>query len=172
MPPGVADVTQESAPIATYREVTFTSKRRIELFADRIRVSGSLGWSLDMDGTIPLRSIEPRKMTLRVRHPLCANSLGWGIAGLVTAIVLVSKFNFDPIGEAASLAWCVAISCLIGSLYTRKKIEYARFQSDAGAVMLDIGRSGPDKAQFDLFVELVMKQIHASRQTPSTPSGL
>jgi hypothetical protein len=171
MPSGVADVTQESAPIATYREVTFTSKRRIELFADRVRVSGSLGWSLDMDGTIPLRSIDPRKMTLWVRHPLCANSLGWGIAGLATAIVLITKFDFNPIGEAASLAWCVAITCLIGSMYTRKKIEYARFQSDAGAVMLDIGRSGPDKAQFDSFVELVMRQIHASREAPADPAG-
>lgn len=44
-----------------------------------------------------------------------------------------------------------------------KQKKWARFFSDSGIVVLDVVQSGPDKDQFDSFVQKIVEQIAKAR---------
>ena len=57
---------------------------------------------------------------------------------------------------------------LIGLLLCLANIrptEYVQFQNDVGVVILDVGRVGPQAAEFDDFVSILIDRIREARST-------
>ena len=63
-------------------------------------------------------------------------------------------------------------SALIVALATMRKVEYARFCSEGyGSVLLSVARSGPERTQFDGFVQALVTQIeHAKKLAQESPA--
>lgn len=150
-------------PIATYSEATLTGKRRYELYPDKILVEGAVSGSYDYERGFTLSKISTEYITLRIR-PLVA----W--VALITCIVtgfasflLVYEFAVSS-RVLPGVLGIYSGSALIVAIATMKKVEYARFCSeDYRIVLLSVARSGPDKKQFDTFVQAVVNQIVQAR---------
>jgi hypothetical protein len=63
----------------------------------------------------------------------------------------------------------VVVLCALGfvgallSIATAKKVEWVRFSTDAGIVVLDVARAGKNRDKFDTFVEALTNRIRATR---------
>ena len=126
--------------LATYREAWFDCKRLIELNDDSIRVSGSATFQSEFDTSIPLVRIYPAVNRFRVRSRAFWAGMWLVIAGVVVPTVLVSGLKCNPLGVAPGLFYVFGISGVVFCLATLRKVEWARFQSDAGLAVLDIVR--------------------------------
>jgi hypothetical protein len=159
-------------PLATYDEARSDGRRRFEVYPDRILVSGG-GSGMKFETTVSLADLKPEPDRLWIRNRF----FFWGVVVLAMGLVLfvpkIDKFadGIQP-GETFAFYFGLAFGIvgLIICLKTVWKIEFARFQSrQGGIVVLDVARAGPDRARFSGFIELLVDLIRKT-QTPDEAS--
>lgn len=155
-------------PIATYRDANSRGQRRFELHPDcvviRCLVPVLRRLVLKSESVVALNILRPDPIKVWLHDPLFRSAPLMLILSL--PMIFFAVFVQLPNWLQAMTAVVGTLS-LAGSLATfakfGAKIEYVQFQSQAGLVLLDVGRSGPDKVQFDDFVERLVFQIDATQ---------
>ena len=150
-------------PTATFTERRFDGRRQFELYSDRIAISGiaSLGarfeLNIDLDALVPA----PDRLWARSR-------------GFWSGIGMLLVFSTIPLGFEAvlssywkGLSWVLAAGGLLLALATARRIEWAVFRNSAGIELVTIARSGPDRDNFQRFVDAVRTAIIARRKERS-----
>ncbi len=152
-------------PLAKYEEARFELRRQFELFPDRIRVTGKGLYIGRFDQTIPLHILHAPPGRLWVRGVLWRYGLrAWFFAACLTTGVGVgggSEAFTNPwvVGTIGALVW----AGLMLTAANFRPAEFARFQTDAGIIALDVGRVGPQAEEFDEFIDLLVSQIETAR---------
>jgi hypothetical protein len=85
-------------PIATYEASTLEFRGRAELFADSVRLTGTVCCHGDYDMTIPLTTLQPRITRLRMRgkyFPLGLALMAFGIIGATILAASFTAFSFE-----------------------------------------------------------------------------
>ena len=158
--------------IATYNEVTLTGKRKYDLYSDNIAIKGVVNFSHDFEQTLILKKIRSDYIRLRIRPTIVWGFLGMFFLPGLACLMLIYEIPIQSDAIPGVLG-IVSGSCLIGALASMRKVEYARFCSeDYASVLLRVARSGPEKKQFDSFVQVLVTQIeHAKRLAQESPEG-
>lgn len=149
-------------PIATYRERRFDGKRTFELFADRVQIRGSTQLSSDFEISVPLKTLNPVPMRLRLRNKAFWAGAWMLIGSVIGSTVLYSALHVSYASPAFLLVAVVGAGGCALMLATARKVEFASFQSTAGVHVLDIARAGPDAVHLDTFVQLVTASIQTA----------
>jgi hypothetical protein len=155
--------------IAQYDEVRPNGRRHFELFKDRVIVRSRTA-RVESEITVMLANLRPEPNRLRVRP----KEFGFGVMllylsiGLAIVALLTTGAVANP--RLWSTVWfSVAGGALFVSLVifakTARKIEFLQFVSHQGNILLDVARSGPQRHEFDGFVETLIKQIRANQNT-------
>jgi hypothetical protein len=151
--------------IAVYEGRDADKRRRFELSAATIRATGKSP-RIEFDTTLKLAVIDPDPDRIKILDPrayvgaavLC---LGVVVLIIAAAIELMEAGGFPrrllvPAGVLGATGLGIALAF-------RRPIEYAAFRSNSGAGILAIPRDRADASEFDSFVALLIKQIHAAR---------
>jgi hypothetical protein len=159
--------------IAQYYEVRPNGRRHFELFKDRLIVRSKTA-RVESEITLMLANLRPEPNRLRVRP----KEFGFGLmllvisAGLAIVAVLTAGTAVNPrLWNAVwfSVAGGAFFVSLVIFAKTARKIEFIQFVSHHENVLLDVARSGPQRHEFDSFVETLIAQIRASQKyEPST----
>jgi hypothetical protein len=159
-------------PIATYQESWVNVRRRFELFADRVRVTGVATGQGKFDATIPLQGVRPEVARLWVHSALFYVAVAiTGLAFVAFLVVaLVADFVHGGTLPPRAAAWTGGgiFVGLVLALATHRQIELANFCSEAGLVVLQVGRAGKQAGEFDQFVAAIVERIKALRG-PAAP---
>ena len=145
--------------LATYSEQRFDGKRTFTLQPDAVVVSGSATLSAEFQARIPLSSLDPNYSTLRFRNRNFWTGLWMVVVSFVVCTVLVSGFHMSWGTMAPGMVACIGMGGFLLCLATARKVEFIRFTTDAGVVLLDLARSGPERDKLDGFVEALIRQI-------------
>src|SRR4051812_38805746 len=150
-------------PIFAYSQATLSGKARYELFHDKIVIRGGVSGFYDFERTLALKKISAEYIKLRVRPTVAWISLCLSILTGLVCFVLIHDFML-PEAIPGTLG-ILSASALVVAIATMKKVEYASFCSeDSGSVLLNVARSGPEKNQFDSFVNALVMQIENAKQ--------
>lgn len=150
-------------PIATYKEVRFDGSRTFTLFPDKLLVRGKTTLHSDFDTTIPLRILDPNFDRMGIRNKSCSVGAWIATISFVTWTVLVKGFGMSFAAPGAGMIAMGGVAGLLLSAATFRKVEFLRFRNQSGLHVLDIARSGKDAEQLDSFVQVLVKQIEASK---------
>ena len=154
--------------IAQYRERRFGTRRDFVLFDDAVSIRGKTFLLSEFDSTVPLQALVPTTSRAKIRNP---TFLG-GLALFLFAVTLISMFWGGP-GPKQNLPIFV-LGCLLTLLGLLlgfaifRKIEFVQFQNEAGLMVLDIARVGPDASRLDDFVSAIVGRIHQLRMSPNS----
>ncbi|MDQ2920734.1 MAG: hypothetical protein M3R52_03835 [Acidobacteriota bacterium] len=152
-------------PIATYSEATLSGKQKYELYPDKILIKGAVSGSYDFERSFALNKISTDFITLRIRPIVAWIALITSILTGFASFVLVYEIGVSSRALPGVLG-IYSGAALIVAIATIKKVEYSRFCSDDyRTVLLSIARSGPDKNQFDSFVQALVNQIREAKET-------
>jgi hypothetical protein len=155
--------------ITEFHEVRPNGRRHFELFKDRLIIRSRTA-RVDSEITIMLANLRPEPNRLRVRP----KEFGLGVMLLVIAIGLALSAALTARMAPNPRLWYTAwLSIAAGTLFvslvifakTARKIEFLQFVSHQGNILLDVARSGPQRHEFDGFVETLIKQIRANQIT-------
>lgn len=150
-------------PIATYFEQRFDGKRMFTLFPDAIEIRGSVALTSKFELRIPLSSLDSNYTKLWHRNRNFNAGLGMIAASTLVCTILVNGFQIPWVSAATGMTACMGMAGLLLSLATCRKVEFVQFRTTAGLTVLDLSRSGPQRDQFDGFVEALVKQIGDAR---------
>jgi len=145
--------------IATYFEQRFDGKRSFTLLPDAVVVAGRTTFNSDFEGRIPLSSLDPNYNRLRVRSRSCWTGLWMAVIAFVVWQVLVNGIHMSWAATPAGMVACFGAGGFLLSLATLRKVEFIRFSTQAGVVVLDLARAGPERDKLDGFVEALTRQI-------------
>lgn len=155
-------------PIDSYREKGFFGCRSVELFDDRIVVSGYQAFTSDFKLIVPLATLEPTISQLgiheRIRLIGVVMFIGTGIGAL--------SWGGHPPIYANPGFWVCGFFSLFGLfllLRSFRRIEAAAFFTTAGVHRLTIAKIGPDVGRFQDFVECIASQITLCRTVQANP---
>ncbi len=152
-------------PIATYHESRFNRNCAFELNSDSIRVFGKF-LNNSFDSTIKLNTLDPTFERLWLHNELLFSYILFFGVSLVALLVLTVGLNrkmSDPLSVAVT---GLGVCCFALALASVRKREVARFRSDTGVPLLEIGRAGKQSAEFDSFVSAVAERVEAAKVTP------
>ena len=151
-------------PIATHREERFDGKRTFNLHPDRIAIVGkqSLGGEFEIE--MPLSNLVPIANRLRSRDP----GFLMGIGMVIVTLALFQSGSVGLFSYWGGLSACIGIGGALMSATTIRKVEWVQISSTAGVVAVSIASSGPDRSEFEHFVELLIHQIEAASSAEST----
>ena len=155
--------SSEIQPLDSYRERGAFGARSIELFDDKVVVTGhrSFGGG-DFSIIVPLETLEPTVNRLGIHEQTrligCAVFLVGGIAAL-------SWLSRPPIYSNLGFWVCSILASfgLILLLRSFRRIEAAAFFTTAGIHRLTVAQCGPDAGRFQDFVERISSQIALTR---------
>ena len=156
--------TESPPALASYREVRFDGKRHFELFADSIRIRGTVTLRSDIDTTIPLAEVQPRIARLRIRNSVFWGGLWLAVGGFTVSTILIAGFRFDPFTITPGLPGIMGMAGLALCVATFRKVEFAQFESRAGVPILDVAKAGPDRKSYDEFVSKIQERVEACQQ--------
>jgi hypothetical protein len=163
--------------LARYDEVRPNGRRSFELFADRMIVR-SRSARLDSEITIMLADLRPEPNRLLVRPKEFGLGLLMLVGSLVTAIVGGVVRGSAPVPDEKHLIWfacagALAFVAMVIFSKTARKVEFIQFVSHNGHPLLDVARAGPQRAEFDPFVQTLIARIPANRKdSHSMPADL
>jgi len=149
-------------PIAKYSEVRFDGKRTFELFEDKVIVRGKATFKSDFETAISLASLLPSFARVRIRHSAFFGGIWLMVGSWILAYIVGAISQKDP-SEVVCYLGCMGFMGLFLSLVTAKKVEWVRFSTDAGMIVLDIARAGKEADKLDSFVETLLSQIRIAR---------
>jgi len=143
-------------------------RRQFSLFPHEILVVGHRFFGASYEVKIPLKSIEPTVSRIFVRSTFFL--AGVILAAGNTFICILLKSLLLP-WSFLILFFALGIIgfCLVGATF--KRIEFAQFRSQAGVVVFDVARSGPECHKFDEFVQTLIQQMQAAKTTTSGSSA-
>ena len=153
--------------IATYSELRFDGKRTFKLVADAVIVSGSATLTSEFQARIPLSSLAPNYSTLRFRNRSFWTGLWMVVISVIVCTILVSGFHMSWETIPPGMVACIGMGGFLLCLATGRKVEFIRFTTQAGVVVLDLARSGPERDKFDDFIDALTKQIRVARGATS-----
>ncbi len=155
----------QEAPLCIYHERRLEGVRVFELFPERIRVQVDRYFGPKADTTIKLCILNPSANRVWVR----SKSFQTGLWLLIAAGILWVFFSGGFSRKLGSVRSSIVTEAAVGlglMLATFRRVEYASFTSLAGVTLLDIARSGPDKAGFDSFTQHLITQIQRAGSIP------
>ena len=154
-------MADDDMPLATYRERLPQVGRSLELYSDRVVVRAKWRLGRSFQQTIRLDNLNPRPTQIWVRQRLFKKSLA--VASISAAAAVVFDRYETNVSQWVVYAF-VALALAAGAVtvLSYPKVLFARFATKSGTPGLDIARAGPDRAEFDEFVEQVKKQIRRS----------
>ncbi len=146
--------------IATYTERLIQVTRVFTLHPDRVEIRARWLFRGQFETRIPLASLSPEHTTIRIRYKLLKHAILALAAGV--GVVALGRHWSQPLAPPSPLIWfgcgLTAAGFLVAAL-TARKVTFVRFRRKDGRPGLDIGRSGPQVAEFDEFVRTVRRQI-------------
>ena len=145
--------------IATYSEKRFDGKRTFTLLANTVVVSGSATLSSEFQTRIPLSSLDPNYSTLRFRNRSFWGGVWMVVISFVVCTILISGFQMFWATKPVVMVAMIGIGGFLLCLATARKVEFIRFTTQAGVVVLDLARSGPERDKLDGFIDALTKQI-------------
>ena len=157
----VNDQGGSTLPLATYSERLLEVRRDFTLYDDRVVVQA---WWLPrrrFEHVVKLTALTGEIQELTIRYRMYRYA-GWVLA--VGSLAFAACYYYAQ-GAALSIVGYVALAVTIcGALfvaltYPQRRIRFARFRTKAGAIGLDVGNAGNDRATFDQFVQQVRRQI-------------
>ena len=151
-------------PVATYAERRFDGRRLFELYPDRVAITGIASLGARFELNISLDALLPTADRLWARP-----------SGFWSGIGMLIVFSIAPMGFASVLSpwwkglfWVSAVGGLLLALATSRRIEWAVFRNAAGTETLTIARSGPNRDNFQTFVDAVRAAIQARSNSAGT----
>lgn len=148
------------APLAVYRERLLQVRREFKLYPDRVVVRAKWLTGRPYKNTIPLAGLNPKPTQAMIRQRLWKRTLSIGLLAAAAAVV------FKRPGYEALQPWLINIFyglfIFFGllTLMALPKVLFIRFVSRHEKTPgLDIAKAGPDKRNFEAFVEQIRKQI-------------
>jgi hypothetical protein len=153
--------------LMTYFERRFDGHRAFELQSDRVLVKGREFLGAEFEQTIMLDMLRPEVNHARTR----TRGFGEGITIVIAALGIKQGFGLSVFSYWGGLAIVLAVGGALLTLATSRKINWVVFKSRAGVDALTIARSGPDKEQFDAFVQKIVTQIDKAYSGQATEAG-
>ena len=164
----------ESTPseVLTYRHrIRLVIDFEYTLYDDRIVVTGSKAWVPRIECTLFLKSLSPNPSTIWTRSA----HYQWSVIVLICFMAaggLVLPGAYPAIGTVliveAILLLPLLLPILLYVYLSRKLIRYSQFCSLQGHTVLSVGDAGPNRAQFEPFVNELICRIQSSQNvTPS-----
>ena len=144
--------------IASYQERRFDGQRDFVLFDEHLVIKGKQTFGAEFETTIPLSTLTPTISHLRTR-----DRGFW--SGLVMILIAVSLLQSGALSINSYWGGLTAVMVVAGALLsitTARKIEWVQIISHAGLISINIARAGPDKENFDKFVDSLLEHIKAS----------
>jgi hypothetical protein len=161
--------------LARYHEVRPNGRRQFELFKDRVIVT-SRSARLDSEITVILADLRPQPNRLLVRPKEFGLGLLMLLGSMVLAIVGTVARGAAPGPNDEGLIWfaCAGAFFLVSLAIlskTLRKIEFMQFVSHHGHPLLDVARAGPQRAEYDSFVQTLIDRIRANQRNdrPAPP---
>ena len=153
--------------LMTYSERRFEGHRDFELQADRVLVRGKEFLAGEFEQIVLLDTLRPEinRMWARPR------GFTSGITLLIACLGIKQGFGLSVFSYWGGLAVVLAVGGALLALITSRKIGWVVFKSRAGVDALTIARSGPDKEQFDAFVEAIVREISSHAPVESGGAG-
>ena len=148
-------------PIATYAERLPQVRRVFCLYVDHVEITA--GWTAgkSYQATVRLDDLSPKVTAIFVRNRWLKKSIMIGSLALACAVVFPHGDYPDFVRRTAMLGWPLAALCMGIAIITFPKRRFARFTRKDGQVALDICQAGPDRANFQDFIQKIQKQIRA-----------
>jgi hypothetical protein len=154
--------------IARYYEVRPNGRRQFELFKDRLIVR-SKSARVDSEITIILADLRPEPNRLFVRPKEFGMGLLMLMGSVVIAVLGVMVRDLAPVPNEKILLMfaCAGAFFFVAMVIlskTLRKVEFLQFVSHHGHTLLDVARSGPQRAEFDPFVQALIDRIRANQR--------
>jgi hypothetical protein len=150
--------------MASYREKDMYGVRKLELFENRMVITGRNPGSSDHNLVVPFDHLEPTVNIVGSR----GQGQWIGLLFLVAGVSLMFEWSEHSPFWTNGGFWVGLVFALVGLyvfLRSFRRIEMSVFYSTAGIAVLGIRRTGPDVARYQEFTEKVKNQIatHRSR---------
>ncbi len=158
-------------PIDSYQEKGFFGCRRVELFDDRVVVSGYHAFTNDFKLTVPLATLEPTVGQLGIHEQIRL----FGIVIFICGGIGASAWGGHPSIYANPGFWVCGLFSVFGLyllLRSFRRIEAAAFFTSGGVHRLTIAKIGPDTGRFQDFVERIASQIALCRSAQPAPPSI
>lgn len=146
-------------PIATYFERRIDWRTQFLLFPNEILIIGKRLAGPHYETRIPLKTLDPIITRWFSRSTLFLAGICLALGSTFICVVLrtaeVSWLSYW-------MNWTFVVVGIFGFALvtlTFRKIEYARFRNEAGIIVLNIARSGPERRKFDEFIDTMVRQI-------------
>ena len=130
--------------------------------SDCIVVTGSKTWIPRIESTIWLKtlSINPSTVWIRSAHFKWAIILLVCVIAVSTLMLPGSGLAFIPILIVDGV---LLLPALAYAVWSRTLIRYAHFRTVPGATVLSVGDAGPNRSQFESFVNELIQRIQAAQ---------
>ena len=151
-------------PIVTYSERRLDGRRQFSLFPNEVLIAGSSIYGAHFESRFALASIEPTVSRLWIRSGVFL--FGATMVGVSALICLILASLPPVVSWAYWPVWVIIATGVAGAVllgFSFRKIEFASFRGQAGVIVLDVARSGPDRHRFDSFVAALVQQIQLAR---------
>ena len=143
----------------SYKEARLEVSRTFKMEPDGVAVEGSFLMGAQFKSKVRFEQMDAEYNTLGIRSRLFFHSLIIA-AALVVVAVVVGYFRGVRLDDFwFLLAATLPISSIVPAVMTYKRTEYALFKNKDGIVILDIGKTGPDKQYFEKFVNHIQENI-------------
>lgn len=148
-------------PLAAYSEQRFEGKRVFQLFTDRIVIRGSETFSSAYEVTVRLETLRAEFDRTWYRSPSFVSGLKLAGGSFIAVSVLHSGFGMSVGTYLGGLSAVGVITGLLLAFATRRRVEFAVFKTHAGADALSVARSGKQAADYDAFIQRLIRQIQS-----------
>lgn len=151
-----------------YHEARLAGHRHYELRKDGVFVAGNVVMTNSFETLVPYAQMLPNVSVIRQRDPTFWFTT-WTTPLLgFTYLAMLNQFDLAWDSFFPGVCAGLILLFLIIMIATRKRIEYACFNSDAGLVVLTIAKSGPDTAFFETFIDQIKSAIKEERSMPAS----
>ncbi len=151
------------APLAVYRDRLLQVSREFRLYSDRVVVDARWLGGKRYRNSIPLAGLNPKPTQAMIRQRLWKRTFSIGLL-CVAAAVVFNRPGYESLQPwLINLLYGFAMFCGVLTLVALPKVLFVRFLSRIEKTPgLDIAKAGPEKQNFETFVEAVRRQIRRS----------
>ncbi len=117
--------------------------------------------SASFETTVKYEQLDSAITVVHQHHQLFWQSLLGIPLSTIVALTLIVGFKMPPFEFISGLAMAFVAISIVVAFITRKRVEYAQFNSTAGHPLLNVARAGPDRLRFDEYVAEIQSRIEA-----------
>ena len=148
----------EDHSVITYAWKTLHRAQECELHSDGIVVRGTQTLGSRFETSVSLNKLDSQYTRLWYRTHNSWIAVASGLLCVVLVEVIAWGADASRLGPVA-VVYAISAGLVLYGLAIMPRVEYARFHSKEGHPLLDIGRAGPRKGEFDAFIAAVVDQI-------------